>query len=375
MRKPKRIIIFALLILMTAVPCFANMPVIDVTAIATAVSNFSRQIEQWKTTLKQYKSEFDRIEKAAKGLTSGDFTKFVSSLGDLTGQMASWNIAKTLGATDYDNLDQILENTSNGSYSLLNLMSSTSMFLRYYDLFVDGMENNAFIKQMKENEKIGGSDEAGGGLGTAAATTSSVLETFDNMGTLIKQMVLNGENILTAGADMWNNWADIVNVTPDEYAKILTEIHEDTLSSMYSVATTKEMEDKVTALKQEWAQKKSSLSTMNSETNKEQYEKQKMLVEQAWADYEEAETILAWSQKMDSAIAEVKGQQESYEDSNTWKEKKEAQAQAELLMKEYADTIDLEAATGKTWEALYDEYHIDNSVGTTHDIEDRKYYK
>lgn len=375
MRKPKRIIIFALLILMTAVPCFANMPVIDVTAIATAVSNFSRQIEQWKTTLKQYKSEFDRIEKAAKGLTSGDFTKFVSSLGDLTGQMASWNIAKTLGATDYDNLDQILENTSNGSYSLLNLMSSTSMFLRYYDLFVDGMENNAFIKQMRENEKIGGSDEAGGGLGTAAATTSSVLETFDNMGTLIKQMVLNGENILTAGADMWNNWADIVNVTPDEYAKILTEIHEDTLSSMYSVATTKEMEDKVTALKQEWAQKKSSLSTMNSETNKEQYEKQKMLVEQAWADYEEAETILAWSQKMDSAIAEVKGQQESYEDSNTWKEKKEAQAQAELLMKEYADTIDLEAATGKTWEALYDEYHIDNSVGTTHEIEDRKYYK
>lgn len=375
MRKPKRIIIFALLILMTAVPCFANMPVIDVTAIATAVSNFSRQIEQWKTTLKQYKSEFDRIEKAAKGLTSGDFTKFVSSLGDLTGQMASWNIAKTLGATDYDNLDQILENTSNGSYSLLNLMSSTSMFLRYYDLFVDGMENNAFIKQMKENEKIGGSDEAGGGLGTAAATTSSVLETVDNMWTLIKQMMLNGENILTAGADMRNNWADIANVTPDEYAKILTEIHEDTLSSMYSVATTKEMEDKVTALKQEWAQKKSSLSTMNSETNKEQYEKQKMLVEQAWADYEEAETILAWSQKMDSAIAEVKGQQESYEDSNTWKEKKEAQAQAELLMKEYADTIDLEAATGKTWEALYDEYHIDNSVGTTHDIEDRKYYK
>jgi hypothetical protein len=380
MRNSKRIIILVLLFSLTVVPCFANMPVIDISAITTSITQFAQTVEQWKTTLKQYKSEFDRIEKAAKGLTSGDFMTMLSSFGDLTGQMASWNIAKTLGATNYDNLDKILENTSNSSYSLFNLIqANSSLYLKYYSLFQNKFEKlmeNAFTEQMKENEEIGGSDEAGGGLGTAAATASSALETADAFATILKQTLLGGSTMLSEASEIYNNWADIVNVTPDEYAEMLSEIHEDTLSSMYSeVSSTSEMEDYLNELYTKQARASEDLMNYNSETEPELYEKQNQVLTNVNKEIEQAEQVLEWSRKMDEAILEVKGNQESYENSQTWKQKKAAQTQAELTMKELAETMDIEATGGKTWQELYDEYNIDNTVGTTHDIQDAKYYK
>lgn len=380
MRNSKRIIILVLLFALTVVPCFANMPVIDISAITTSITQFAQTVEQWKTTLKQYKSEFDRIEKAAKGLTSGDFMTMLSSFGDLTGQMASWNIAKTLGATDYDNLDKILENTSDSSYSLFNLIqANSSLYLKYYSLFQNKFEKlmeNAFTEQMKENEKIGGSDEAGGGLGTAAATTSSALETADAFATILKQTLLGGSTMLSEASEIYNNWADIVNVTPDEYAEMLSEIHEDTLSSMYSgVSSTSEMEDYLNELYTKQARVSKDLMNYNSETEPELYEKQNQVLANVSKEIEQAEQMLEWSQKMDAAILEVKGNQEDYENSRTWKQKKAAQTQAELTMKDLAETMDMEATGGKTWQELYDEYNIDNTVGTTRDIQGAKYYK
>ena len=380
MRNSKRIIILVLLFALTVVPCFANMPVIDISAITTSITQFAQTVEQWKTTLKQYKSEFDRIEKAAKGLTSGDFMTMLSSFGDLTGQMASWNIAKTLGATDYDNLDKILENTSDSSYSLFNLIqANSSLYLKYYSLFQNKFEKlmeNAFTEQMKENEKIGGSDEAGGGLGTAAATTSSALETADAFATILKQTLLGGSTMLSEASEIYNNWADIVNVTPDEYAEMLSEIHEDTLSSMYSgVSSTSEMEDYLNELYTKQARVSKDLMNYNSETEPELYEKQNQVLANVSKEIEQTEQMLEWSQKMDAAILEVKGNQEDYENSRTWKQKKAAQTQAELTMKDLAETMDMEATGGKTWQELYDEYNIDNTVGTTRDIQGAKYYK
>ena len=67
----KKIILLFVVITLSITPCFANMPVIDVTAIAQAVTSYVQTITEWKTQLKQWKSEFDRLQKASEDLAKG----------------------------------------------------------------------------------------------------------------------------------------------------------------------------------------------------------------------------------------------------------------------------------------------------------------
>ena len=81
----KKIILFLLMIVMGVSPVFANMPVIDITAIVQAVQGYVQSLQQWQAQLQQWKSEFDRIQKAAQipqssGSLTGCFSSCVHSM-------------------------------------------------------------------------------------------------------------------------------------------------------------------------------------------------------------------------------------------------------------------------------------------------------
>ncbi len=359
MRVTKRIIITIMLIAMTAVPCFANMPVIDVSAIATSVSNFVQQVQTWKREIQQYKDQLDRITKAAKGLASGDFTVFLTSLGDLTGQVSSWNIAKSLGAENYANLDKILANTSDASYSLASLIQTDwRILLNNLDTFKNAMETNA-KKVYSLADGSGTEQNDGYVLGGASSTLSSGTDVVSSLLSVITEFAVTGGDALTDAAEVWNNFADILNVTPDEYAKVLTDVKTDTISSMFpkaSISSTDDLSTYIETLAGDLASKKEALVKINSEESPEQYEKQQQLIVQAEAELETAQKAYDWAKQMDNAIADVKAQQEVYENTQSWKQKKESQAEAERKLAEYADTLNMQEVAGKTWKDVYMEY-------------------
>ena len=382
MKVSNRIIITIMLIVMTAVPCFANMPVIDVSAIATSVSNFVQQVNAWKREIQQYKDELDRITKAAKGLASGDFTVFLTSLGDLTGQVSSWNIAKSLGAENYANLDKVLANTSDASYSLASLIQTDwRILLNNLNVFKNALETNA--KKVYSIVDGSGTERGDGyALGGVSSTLSAGTDVMSSLLSVITEIATTGGEAVQDASEVWNNFADILNVTPDEYAKVLTEIKTDTLSSMFpkaSISSTDDLASYLETLAGDYSTKQKELVNINSEENPEQYEKQLQLIAQAKEDMETAQKAYDWAKQMDSAIADVKAQQEVYESTEAWKTKKAAQSEAERKLAEYANTINMQEVAGKTWQEMYQEYiGTDNERsgnGIPSGIRDAQYYR
>ena len=173
---------------------------------------------------------------------------------------------------------------------------------------------------------------------------------------VITEIATTGGEAVQDASEVWNNFADILNVTPDEYAKVLTEIKTDTLSSMFpkaSISSTDDLASYLETLANDYSTKQKELVNINSEENPEKYEKQQQLIAQAKEDMETAQKAYDWAKQMDSAIADVKAQQEVYESTEAWKTKKAAQSEAERKLTEYANTLNMQEVTGKTWQEMY----------------------
>jgi hypothetical protein len=74
MTKPRKILIAFLLVLSVVVPAWSTgYPVIDVSAIMNAIAEFSTTVQQYQKQIMQWKSEYDRLAKAAQSIAKGDF--------------------------------------------------------------------------------------------------------------------------------------------------------------------------------------------------------------------------------------------------------------------------------------------------------------
>lgn len=82
MRKIRSFLI-ALLLAIPLSSSFAVLPVIDVPAITNAVMNFAQTVEQYNRQIKQWKADYDRIQKAAVKMASGDWDSALSGLSDI----------------------------------------------------------------------------------------------------------------------------------------------------------------------------------------------------------------------------------------------------------------------------------------------------
>ena len=61
MRRIRKIGALVLLSFALSAPLYANMPVIDISAIAEGISQFMTTIEQYNRQIQQWKSEYDKM--------------------------------------------------------------------------------------------------------------------------------------------------------------------------------------------------------------------------------------------------------------------------------------------------------------------------
>lgn len=88
MGRMRRFVTMALLSLALSMPLYANMPVIDISAIASGISQFATTVEQYSRQIQQWKSEYDRMVQAAKSIAEGNYWEGISSFAN---QLASWD--------------------------------------------------------------------------------------------------------------------------------------------------------------------------------------------------------------------------------------------------------------------------------------------
>lgn len=97
--KAMRIIRKALMILLLlgvmSTPVFANMPVIDISAITQGVTQFVQTMQQYQRQIQQWASEFQRLMKAAQNIASGDFDRIIQGITSVSSQMAGWSSTGT----------------------------------------------------------------------------------------------------------------------------------------------------------------------------------------------------------------------------------------------------------------------------------------
>ncbi len=328
----KRLIILLMVICLSVVPCFANMPVIDITAITQAIASYAQTISQWQTQLKQWKSEFDRIEKAAKGIANGDYMTILSSIASLTGQMSSWNLSKTVLNSAF--LDDALEATSDSTYSLISLMNNSSLLQANISSVIKAMQKNAEKLASVSTDKA-----AGGVVGGGSNAASTTLSLGDNVLQLVKNMLLDGSDILSDSSEIYNNFASLFEVSPEDYALLYRDIQEDQLRSVAGVTTSSELKSKIDDLYSDLSDKENQLSNLKSSEDQSARADMEHVIASLKEDIASKEEVYSWSLKMDEFIAKVSKNQAVYEANKYTEERKEVYDNIAAAEQEYADTL------------------------------------
>lgn len=316
-------------------PVFANMPVIDVTAIAQAIQQYTQSIQQFQSQLQQWQSEFDRIQKAAKGLSSGNFTQIVSSVASLASQASRWKLTGDLITDTY--ISNAMSKTADGSYSLLRLMNNSEIFMRKIDMFTDIILQNAEKMENSVQKTVDGSmNVVEGAAGTASGMLGTANTMINMMNTLVKNGTLN--NLLEVG-NIWNSFATMFDVSPSEYAKIYRELLTDTLLNATSNKARNSSELQKLIEEQDAIIKTANeeIAGLNAaeETNALNQANVKLYNAQSLRkDYQE---LLEWANSMENAIKEINANQTEYNKKITEAENSNARVNANLEMRNNMD--------------------------------------
>ena len=349
----KKIILLFVVITLSITPCFANMPVIDVTAIAQAVTSYVQTIKEWKTQLKQWKSEFDRLQKASEDLASGDFTTILKGVASLTKQMSTWNLSSTL--FEDDTLDRALNATGDGTYSLLNIMNDSEMFTKYSEYWLKQVEKqiNSWSKEWDEVQNQG--NDITQTIGGVGVTGSNATEMATRVLDLITKTLLYGGDVAGEIGDTINGFADAFNISPNEAYDMYKEIQEDTIknSTNNKARSTKEIGELINDTADELAEAKEELSNINAEEQNNAYQKALYKVEQLEEKMTSYEKLLEWSRGMDSALKKIRDADTDYENAQAVKA-------AEKVVEQTGDNI----STAQFQSAQQESNRVKNSVSS-----------
>lgn len=194
--KLRKAIIVALAIAMAASAPLAatGMPVIDISAITTSITNFAQQVQQWNKQIQVWKSDFDRFAAAAKAISSGDYNRIMQGLKSMTSVLSTYS-------SDFESLDSFMSAALDASsfaqssaatvaYSWKALASATNMLS---DDLAKGVSLDKAVDSMFEI--------TGGSLDVMSAAASSVGGTGSRLLELaIKGEILNAESEQLRGA-------------------------------------------------------------------------------------------------------------------------------------------------------------------------------
>lgn len=182
MTKPRKILVAFLLFLSILVPVWSTgYPVIDISAIMNAIAEFSTTVQQYQRQIMQWKSEYDRLAKAAKTMAKGDFNSIldgisqaataISGYGEAFSGLAQVSAAISSGqklAKDGQQMVNSVESTwqsflqqvdsVNGAEDAIDLMwdfmalSPLADTLAASDILTSDFLNDSYIKKLKGNE-------------------------------------------------------------------------------------------------------------------------------------------------------------------------------------------------------------------------------
>ncbi len=92
MTKPRKIVIAVMLLFSVLVPAWSTgMPVIDISAIANAIAEFSTTVQQYQKQVMQWKSEYDRLAKAAQSIAKGDFDSVLNGISQAATMISGYS--------------------------------------------------------------------------------------------------------------------------------------------------------------------------------------------------------------------------------------------------------------------------------------------
>lgn len=165
MGRIRKVASLVILSFVLSTPLYANMPVIDISAIAQGITQFMTTVEQYSRQIQQWKSEYDKMVKAAKAIASGDFNEIMSGIASFANQFASWDSTNKYA-------DSFLKNIGNAAKlsSTINDMSQN----------MGETLGNAWnwVSSIEDADDIwSGLETAGDVVGDAASSMSKVAST------------------------------------------------------------------------------------------------------------------------------------------------------------------------------------------------------
>ena len=182
MTKLRKFLISILLVFASITPLWSTgYPVIDISAIMNAIAEFSTTVQHYSQTIQKYKSEYDRLVKAAKTMAKGDFNSIMDGLAQsmtaISGYSADFEWAAEVSAairtgqkltkdaqqmtnsveSAWAGFLQKIENTDDleGSIDLVwdfFAMSPLAETMAATDKLTGDFLNDAYIKKLKGNE-------------------------------------------------------------------------------------------------------------------------------------------------------------------------------------------------------------------------------
>lgn len=287
----KKKLIIIVLLFSSLFSIFATgMPVIDVAAIAQAVTEAITQVQQWNQQLKQWQSEYERVRKAAEKITSGDFMSVVSGLASLTSQMSGW-----AGSLSWADGEDWLKSASDGSYSLLSMMNNSQMLATNMESIIKKIETNA-NKSAKDGWEAG----------------SNAFSVATGVGDFFVSSLSGAASIGLDGLNLANDVLNMLRVSPDDIA----EMYEKQVSSALQNAKFNSYEDLVKStdnLKSQLSSAEAKLLDISASESPDQYAQQQAQIASLTSQINEQESLAEKINKVNAKISTIKENQAEYD--------------------------------------------------------------
>lgn len=286
MGRIRKIGILVLLSFALSTPLYANMPVIDISAIAQGVSQFMTTVQQYAKQIQQWRSELDKMVKAAKAISSGDFSQIMGGIASFANQIAGWDSTNKYA-------DSFLRNLGNSA-------KLTDTIYQMSENLGDKLGNSwNWITSIESPDDLwSGLDtisDVAGGVSSAVSKNASLLASYTgriaDLGTQITAMEQQLEN----GA---------LGISEDEIAELEEQLAEarEEMQSAYD----------------EWQNQLRTASDANDIANvqleaayNKAVEKVKELEEQLQEKYEAQEKVLSANKDAERAVLEKLNQMSS----------------------------------------------------------------
>lgn len=287
--KKLAVFVFTIIMMVSVLPVFATgMPVIDISSITESITQFVTTVQQYNRQIQQWKSEYERLEKAAKQIAQGDYQSVISGLASITGQISKWNIGST--AQDvFNNFSNGVLNFDSFYKSASTLYSDMSAIARATSRILQNREKNGEGYSMLNNTLAGLVDLSNFATATVTRTAAvplKALDTYENIQNILATLeLLEKDDPLGKMDQQLEELQKKKTELVDNQKKALDEGNS-TQAEQYALLA-KEVDEKITNLAASRAEYKQTLDELHAQADsmQSQYYKEKNEQENAFSSY------------------------------------------------------------------------------------------